>query len=185
MHECNSGEYWFYHKDSYPLGNPCLLQELINAASSEITIWDPYFNVTNVAGVKNDSSIFMNLKDNITIKILTHKGLDKNKKYLQDVRDSLKMIIPITKNCRFGLRVINRGDEAHDGGRFFHDRYLFIDRVDVYLMGSSVGFYVSPNDSTGMLKVTNETTKEFIGSIFQHYWDNSTAHQIPVMYLWT
>lgn len=45
MHECGQSEYWFYHKDTYPSDNPLMYQDLIDNATDEIIIWDPYFNV--------------------------------------------------------------------------------------------------------------------------------------------
>ena len=180
MHECGQSGYWFYHKGSYPNDNPLLYQQLVDNASNEIIIWDPYFNVNPP---HNDQDIFVNISNNITIKILAYKGLDRSSTYLNDVVNSLKIIIPPSKNCRFGLRVINKGDISNHGQRFFHDRFLIIDNSEVYLIGGSVGYHVKSEMSTGIFKVSNAETKDFIKSIFKHYWDNSTQHQIPVAYL--
>jgi phosphatidylserine/phosphatidylglycerophosphate/cardiolipin synthase-like enzyme len=181
MHECTSGEYWFYHVGSYPSDTPALYQQVIDSATREIIIWDPYFNVT----VPNsDQNIFMNIRDNITIKILTYKGLDKNVSYLTDIQNALRMIIPKSKDCRFGLRLINKGDAGNQRDRFFHDRFLIIDDNDVYLVGSSVGHHVNSfGESTGMFKILNDKTNIFIKSIFQYYWANSSKYEIPVGYL--
>ena len=180
MHECGQDQYWFYHKGSYPIDSPLLYQELVDNATNEIIIWDPYFNVKPPNA---DQNVFANIKNNITIKILTFKGLDRNQTYLTEVKDALKIIIPPSKDCRFGLRVINEGDVANQGGRFFHDRFLIIDETDVYLVGSSVGYHIQSKQSTGMFKVSNSDTKEFVKSIFKHYWDNSTQHQIQLTFL--
>ncbi|WP_223274581.1 hypothetical protein [Salibacter halophilus] len=107
MHECGQNEYWFYHKGTYPNENPLLYQKLINNATDEIIIWDPYFNVKPPNA---DQNIFQNINNNITIKILTTKGLDRSRSYLTDVQDALKTTITPAKDCRFGLRVINEGD---------------------------------------------------------------------------
>jgi len=42
------------------------------------------------------------------------------------------MTISPAKNCRFGLRVVNKGDIANQKGLFFHDRFLIIDDSDVF-----------------------------------------------------
>jgi len=178
MHECGQNEYWFYHKGSYPSDNPLQHQQLINDASNEIIIWDPYFNVIN-----SDQKIFTNIKKNITIKILTMKGLDSNQTYLTDVKNALKVVIPPCKDCRFGLRVINKGDSVNQGERFFHDRFLIIDDSDIYLIGSSLGYHIKSEVSTGIFKVSNENTKDFIKSIFSYYWNKSTFHEIPLTFL--
>lgn len=180
MHECGQEEYWFYHKGSYPSDNPLLYQDLINNATDEIIIWDPYFNVKPP---NTDQNVFTNIKNDITIKILTSKGLVKTMSYLTDVHNAVKTAISPAKDCRFGLRVINEGDEANQGERFFHDRFLIIDETNVFLVGSSVGYHIQPKLSTGIFKVSNNETKDFIKSIFKHYWDNSTQHQIPLAYL--
>jgi len=180
MQECGQDQYWFYHKGSYPNDNPLLYQELVDNATNEIIIWDPYFNVKHPNA---DQNIFANIRNNVTIKILTFKGLDRNQTYLTEVKDLLKTIIPPSKDCRFGLRVINTGDIANQGSRFFHDRFLIIDENNVFLVGSSVGYHIQSEQSTGIFKVYNTDTKEFIKSIFKHYWDNSTQHQIQLTYL--
>lgn len=180
MHECGADEYWFYHKESYPDEYPLLYERLIRNASNEIIIWDPYFNVKEP---NRDQDIFSNLKDNITIKILTFKGLDGRESYLSEVQNALKLVIPESKNCRFGLRVINKGDTINQGGRFFHDRFLIIDNTDLYLIGSSVGHHLKPEQSTGIYKVSNFETSNFIKSIFDYYWNNSYHHEIPTSYL--
>jgi hypothetical protein len=180
MHECGQNEYWYYYKGSYPNDNPLLYQHLIDNASSEIIIWDPYFNVELP---HSDQDVFTNIKNNITIKILTYKGLDGSQTYLTKVKNALKTTIPPTKDCRFGLRVINKGDIVNQGERYFHDRFLIIDDSEVYLIGSSLSYHLKPEKSTGIFKVSNSDTKDFIKSIFKYYWDHSTQHQIKLTYL--
>ena len=180
MHECGQDQYWFYHKGSYPNDNPLFYQDLVDNASSEIIIWDPYFNVKSPNA---DQNIFSNIKNDITIKILVYTSLQNKKNYLTDVQDALKLIIPPQKDCRFGLRLINNDDKHNQGDRFFHDRFLIIDETDVFLVGSSIGYHIQSELSTGIFKVSNIDTKEFIKSIFKHYWDNSKKHQIQLTYL--
>ena len=182
MHECGQSEYWFYHKDSYPIDNPLMYQELIDNATAEIIIWDPYFNVKLP---NTDQNIFSNIKNDITIKILTLKGLDSNLSYLSDVHNAIKSVIAPSKDCRFSLRVINKGDVANQGGRFFHDRFLIIDGVDVFFIGSSLGYHLKSEQSTGIFKVNNPDTRDFVLSIFQEYWNSSNQHEIPLTYLHT
>lgn len=180
MHECGQSEYWFYHKDTYPSDNPLMYQDLIDNANDEIIIWDPYFNVKPPNA---DQNIFTNIKNDITIKILTLKGLDSTLSYLTDVHNVVKSIIAPAKDCRFGLRVINKGDLANQGGRFFHDRFLIIDSANVFLIGSSLGYHLKSEQSTGIFKISNPATRDFILSIFQKYWNSSNQHEIPLAYL--
>ncbi len=182
MHECGQNEYWFYHKGSYPNDNPLLYQELVDNATNEIIIWDPYFNVYPYP--KNvDQNIFANIRNDITIKILVYSSLQNKRNYLNDVKDALKVVIPPSKDCRFGMRLINKDDEHNQGSRFFHDRFLIIDETNVFLVGGSVGYHIQSELSTGIFKVSNTDTREFVKSIFKHYWDNSTQHQIQLTYL--
>lgn len=183
MHECGQNEYWFYHKGSNPNDSPLLYQELVDSAISEIIIWDPYFHIQSPNG---DQEVFANIQNDITIKILTSRSLFRNSTYLADFKNSIKTVIPEAKNTRFGLRVINQTDTHNQGGRFFHDRFLIIDNKDVYLIGSSIEYHLRFENavSTGIFKVSNNETKDFIKSIFKYYWDNSTQHEIPLTFLY-
>jgi len=180
MHECGTGNYWFYHKGSFPDCEPLYYKYLIKNANSYIEIWDPYFNVSNEPG---DQNIFDEIPKNITLKILTLKGLVRSQSYLTDVLNSLKIKIPASKNIRFGLRLYNLGDDANQGNWFFHDRYLIIDQKDVYLIGSSVEWHIRSVGSTGIFKINNIETSQFIISIFNEYWKNALRHEIPVQFL--
>lgn len=182
MHECGQDEYWFYHKGSYPNDTPLLYQELVDNANNEIIIWDPYFHTKSPDG---DQDIFSSIKKDITIKILTYRGLGRNQQYLIDVKNALKTVISPSKDCRFGLRVINKSEPHIQGERFFHDRFLIIDNTDVYLIGSSIEYHLRYKNaiSTGIFKVSNNETKDFIKSIFKYYWDNSAKHEIPLTFL--
>ncbi|MBS1773971.1 MAG: hypothetical protein JST82_14025 [Bacteroidetes bacterium] len=176
----DSPEYWFYHLGDYLLGNPTYYGQLIDNANSYIEIWDPYFNVDPP---NSDQDVFRNIKDDVTIKILTIKKLSTSSNYLTDVENSLKSTITPSKNTRFGLRVINKSDAVNQGSRFFHDRFLIIDRSIVYLVGSSVGHHLSAKSSTGICKISNQETTSFILSLFDEYWRVSVNHHIPIRYL--
>src|SRR5579864_1409331 len=152
MHECGNGNYWFYHKDSFPGDPPLYYQTLINDAASYVEIWDPYFNIKHP---NNDQHIFNSVANGLTIKILTMKGLSSPGNYLVDVENALKTVILPHKNVRFGFRVINKGDPFNQAGRFFHDRFLIIDQLNVYLVGSSVSWHISSQSSTGIYKISD------------------------------
>ena len=182
MHDCGEGNYWFYHKGSYPNDPPLLYESLINSATQSIEIWDPYFNVSP-PHKNRDQDIFTSIGNDITLKILTTKGLDGTQSYLTEVHNSLKMKIPSSKNIRFGMRVFNKGDVANQGDWFFHDRLLIIDNMEVYLVGSSIGWHLKSNESTGIYKVESNKSKSFIRSIFAEYWKQADSHEIPIQFL--
>ena len=175
MHK--KGNYWFYHKESYPDDFPLKYIDLIKNATTYIEIFDPYFNIS-----KNDHDIFNDIQDGITIKILTLKGLTGNS-YFTNVLDAMRIKIPSSKNVRFGMRVINKGDLDEKNKYSFHDRFLIIDQQDIYLVGSSIGHYLRPQQSTGIYKVVDTPSKLFIKEIFDEYWRIAMNNEIPIQFL--
>lgn len=181
MHECGAGSYWYYHKGSYPNDPPLHYQQLISSATTYVEIWDPHVNIGNGS---NDLEIFDNVPVNITLKILTKKGLAGiNQTFLSDLHIGLKTRIPPSKNLRFGLRVFDKGDKANYESWFFHDRFLIIDQTDVFIIGSSIGWHVKSVESTGIFKVDKVETRAFIKSIFEEYWKQAFSNEIPIQYL--
>ncbi|HEV8515941.1 MAG TPA: hypothetical protein VGQ59_21820 [Cyclobacteriaceae bacterium] len=182
MHECGYGNFWFYHRRSYPNNEPLYLQHLISGVSSTIDIWDPY---VNIAPNDNDLLIFSNIPNDITLKILTMKGLKKpvNYNYLNDLVNGLKQVIPPGKNVRFALRVIDESDPIANEDWFFHDRLLILDKTRVFVVGGSVGYHRKPVKSTGIYKVENPDTCDFILTIFDEYWKYSIQNEIPLTFL--
>ena len=181
MHLDGVSKYSFYHKDSHPANEPLLYKQIIQSATSKIEIFDPYFNVT---GGNRDCDIFDIINNNITIKILSKKGLTKNPTYLTDIQNALKIKINAIQMVRFGVRVINPGDTSH-ANWIFHDRFLIIDDSDVYLIGGSIGYHIKADTSTGIYKIENSETIYFIKSIYLEYWKIAATYEIPVQYLHT
>jgi|ERR1035437_2765655 hypothetical protein len=183
MHDDGVGNYWFYHKGSFPADEPLLYKHIISSANSHIEIWDPYFNVN--APKNRDHDVFDLIKPNVTILILTMKGLDSPRSYLLDIQNALKLKIIKSMNVRFGLRVINKGDIANQGDWFFHDRFLIIDQSEVYIIGGSVGWHITAQQSTGIFKVDNPETKQFIMSLYTEYWKQASKYKIDIQFLHT
>ena len=77
---------------------------------------------------------------------------------------------------------MSRGDEKHNGW-IFHDRFLIIDECDVYLIGSSIGWHLSSQESTGVFRVKDQGTKDFIRSLYNEYWKQAIEYQIPVSFI--
>ncbi|MCD4793956.1 MAG: hypothetical protein K8R54_12020 [Bacteroidales bacterium] len=173
----NKGNYWFFYRETFPHDFPLMYNELIKNASNYIEIFDPYFNLS-----VNDQDVFNDIQDDLTIKLLTLKGLTGST-YLPDVLDAMKIKISSSKDVRFGMRVINKGDMNEKEKYSFHDRFLIIDQTNVYLIGSSIGHHLSPKQSTGIYKVDNTDTKEFIKEIFDEYWKKAMNNEIPIQFL--
>ena len=178
MYTCGEGNYWFYHKNSYPNNQPLLYSRLINEATEHIEIWDPHFNIKDSSD--GDHLLFGSIKQNVTLKILTLKGA--NAPLFEKIVPAFKSIIMSSYNIRFGMRFINTGVALNNNWKF-HDRFLIIDQTEVYLIGSSIGWHIRPSGSTGIFRVQNRTTVEFIQSLFKTYWDFASSLEIPVQYL--
>jgi hypothetical protein len=159
------GNYWFHHKPSFLNLNPCLYESIINNASSSINIWDPYFHFDNN---HPDYLIFNNINDNITLKILTSKGLEGVRaSYLVDVYNCFKTQIPSSKNMNFCIGAINK---KYKKDWDFHDRFLIIDNVIVYIIGASVEYNHVSIKSSGIFKVSNVNSSNFIINLFNKHW---------------
>ena len=174
----NKGNYWFFHKDSYPTDYPLLLNEIIKNANSHIEIFDPYFKVT---GRRSDQNIFNDISNDITLKMITISKQNINN-YKRDVLNAVRIKITSSKNIRFGMRIIDENAPA-DSGYVFHDRFLIIDQKDVYLVGSSIDYYLTPRKSSGIYKIDEEDTIKFIQEIYTEYWNKGINNEIPIQFL--
>jgi len=169
MFNDNTEDYWFYHKDSFPLNEPLLYKELLNGANSKIEVWDPYINTG-----QNEFEIFNSIKEDITVKFLTLKKLNKpcNANYISAIETEFKNAVSHLTNIRLGIRVVNESDPPNNENWFFHDRFLIIDREKVFLIGSSIGWHCKSNGATGIFRINDSATIEFIIAIFDEFWDH-------------
>jgi hypothetical protein len=176
-HEDRSGKYYFYHKvsSSQP---PKIYQHLVSQANSDVYVWDPYFN-TNGNG-NDDHLIFESIGNGITISLLTQKGISPGSPYLNEILDSLKLFIHPSKNTTIGIHIIDKGIESQEKW-LFHDRFLILDRTTVFIVGASLGWHIKSQNSTGIYRVTDQETANFIISIFDEYWNiasNKFKHRL-------
>ncbi len=180
MHTDKIDRYWFYHLETYPTDIPLKYMDLIKSAASSIYIWDPYFNIDST---KPDYVLFNNINDNVLIRILTVKKLAKaaNINFLNDTLTKVKSAVS-ANDVEFGMRVINES-EGIEKKWLFHDRFLIIDNNDFYYIGSSVGYHIYTEKSTGIYKITDIETKELIEALFEYYWDKGKANEIPIQFL--
>jgi hypothetical protein len=166
------GKYWFYHRPSDPSQKPGLYKSIVTNAQYSIDIWDPYFHVSGKSNP--DHLVFDSINDDIKIRILTSKGLsDGRVNYLEEVYDAIKLLIPASKNISFCVGVINTFRKRDWK---FHDRFLIVDRNEVYIIGASVEFNHSSLESCGIYKITTPETANFINIQFDTYW-NQTEKQ--------
>lgn len=164
------GKYWFHHKPSFPDTNPTLYKKLIMDAELSIEIWDPYFHIDI------DCTVFSETKSNLTIQILTQKGLNGiHSDYKERLFKKMQEIILEEKRISFCLGVINKCEFKNKNWEF-HDRFLIIDRKKVYLVGASIEYFHISKKPTGIYRVTNERTLTFIISLFETYWEKTEKY---------
>ena len=65
----------------------------------------------------------------------------------------------------------------------FHDRFLIIDQKTTYLIGSSIGYHIESNQSTGIYMVNDDLSADFIKEIFVEYWKAAYECEIPIQYI--
>lgn len=180
MEVCDSNKYYFYHKPDNLSNNPKLYAMLIQSATSYIDIWDPYFNIPHSSAAKSDSRIFSDVSSNVEIRILTEKAYSKSSTYSEDLKNAISNQLPTgSTNIRLGARFIDPG-HGKTKDWIFHDRYLICDRSEVYLVGASVSSHLDPHHSTGIYKVDDPNTIDFIIGLFNLYWTQAVANELPM-----
>ncbi|MCW3467652.1 hypothetical protein [Chitinophaga nivalis] len=181
MHDDGQPVYWFYHKESFPVDPPLLYQQLIAGAKSFIEIWNPYFNVPS--GTPGDAIIFTSVQLQVTIKLLTQKGMTRGNPYLQAVENAMQIVIPASRQVRFGLRVVNKSNTTMENW-WFHDRMLIIDKTNFYLVEAPIGHHISVQGSTGIYSVKDHATQSFMRQLFDIYWLQASNCEIAVKNLY-
>lgn len=178
MRKCDSDKYYFYHMPDSPDNAPELYKHLLCRAISQIDIWDPYFNVSSI-DKPDDTSIFDSLvQSNIKVNILTIR--QKKSDYFDSIKSKLLYVLPDNvDNISFYIRCIDSGDIDNKKWQF-HDRILIIDRTDVFLVGASIGYNISPHRSFGIYKIYDVNTMSFILNMFQQYWQQGVQNELTL-----
>lgn len=151
--------YAHYLRDSATKPAPTYYKALLEGATRKVIIWDPYFN-------QNDTEIFSWLKNTVDVTVLSSKSA-MHTGYLQDLVDNTKLQLPNTLrgSCVFTFGYIDTCRYGADMWKS-HDRYLIIDDIDYYLIGSSVSYHREAHQSTGIYQVTEQRDKDVIQDAF-------------------
>ena len=161
----STGKYWYHLKPRFPDSHPTLYKKIISEAERSIRIWDPHIHENK------DCVIFTEVKNNIAIEILTLKSLNgTHANFMTLFVDEMKKVIPVEKSVSFCLGVI---DKYTNKEWEFHDRFLIIDRFQVYLVGGSVEYNHTSKMGSGIYKVTDTITSQFIIDLFAKYWNET------------
>lgn len=141
---------------------PGLYQYALGLASDEIWVWDPYFHQV-------DGAIFGAItKAGVKIKMITEP-----KVALNDFKDGVvsHMETAMTASVKVGCTItITQAKGTGFSDWKTHDRFLIVDRTQVYLIGSSVGNYQFQAESTGAYEVVDGKDKELIVKAFEYHW---------------
>lgn len=141
---------------------PSLYQYVLGLAVNEVCIWDAYFHQV-------DGAIFGSLNHaGIAIKMIAEP-----KTPLTDFKNGVVTNMETAMNAavKVGCSItITQAKGTPYSIWKMHDRFLIVDRTHVYLIGSSVGNYLSPCESTGAYEVTDNNDKDLIIKAFDYFW---------------
>ena len=141
---------------------PSLYQYVLGLAVNEVCVWDAYFHQVDGAifGSLNHSGIAIKMITEPKIPLTDFKnGVVTNMETAMDAALKVGCSITITQAKGTPYSVWK-----------MHDRFLIVDRIHVYLIGSSVGNYLSPSESTGAYEITDNNDKELIIKAFDYFW---------------
>lgn len=172
----------YFHAPSIYPDTPLLYREIINQATQSIDIMDPYFHVQDGNPDYEDAEIFMDIQNNLEIRIITEVKDNCVDFYRRNAEITIRRYITADKNCRLGMKMIRTN--INPVSRFhFHDRFLIIDNSRIYIVGGSIENHRICHNSTGIYELTSPPSQEFIKDIFAYYWANATDEVIPMKYL--
>lgn len=171
-------DYYFFdnRKEEYP----DLFKQLLAAATEQIQIWDPYYDENKDAELFEDVNA-----DKMDIEILTtqdHHGY--NNRSAQEFADNILIAIPKqnTPKCKVTVRSFaNRAkNRAGDLIPLWHDRYLIIDKAEVFLIGPSMTSQIETKRSFGIFRLNLAEDINNVKKYFNEYRDELTSSQNPV-----
>lgn len=172
-------QYWFYDHPTALTLPPMLYKQLIEGACHSVCIWDPYFNVPGSSNkersMDDDSKLFSYIRQPLHLRYLLDRPEIKAEMY-QDWENSISKNITLNDkaNLKIEFGYINKKSETHFSKFWeFHDRFLIIDKRDVYLMGASVGYHLNPTHSTGICKLEHDSDIDIVIQQFERYWSEA------------
>lgn len=155
--------YAFFHHPEMMTSEPLMYKNLVASATRSVEIWDPYFNDT-------DTELFSYLQNNTKVKVLlcTTKPL-----FLSKAPSMWKLSSNIQLTGKSGVQImfgcVDKGNNTYKVWEW-HDRWLIIDDERVFLIGSSLAYYLKPINTTGIYELKSEEDKELVKEMFKKYW---------------
>lgn len=162
--------YSFYLRDCNTKPAPTMYGNLISGATSKIIIWDPYIH-------HQDISVFSQLTCAVDIVLLTLMGAQKWSNWQTGIINEFRQMVPTAflDETSLTLAYIDKAQHGDDlNGKWqFHDRFLIIDDMDYYLVGSSIAHHLSAKQSTGIMKLEHDVDKALIYDVFSKTFDQA------------
>ena len=146
------GKFYHFYDKMKTRGLPGHYLSLLKGAKQSIAIWDPHYR-------QCDCSVFSEIEqDGIYIEILTICECSEIKAdmdaFASKVLNTIdKTDVPICKVKVYSLAPYNIRQEW---SAEWHDRFLIIDNIDVYLVGASLDSHEKSKRSYGIYQLTEK-----------------------------
>jgi hypothetical protein len=153
--------YHFYCKPDGGGVAPILYQHVLGLAEHKVWVWDAYFH-------QPDGAIFGAFTHSgVEVKIITEPKVP-----IEAFKSGCvaAMETAMSAAVKVGCSVTIAQAKAAFADWKNHDRFLIVDESRVYLIGSSVSYYLSVGESTGAYEVTSVADKDLIIKAFNYYW---------------
>ncbi len=158
------GEKYFFHDQAN--GKPALYQHLLSKATASITIWDPYFTLSA-------AEIFSEIRQNgLHINILTLTKQEQKERDVDDLIDQIAYTLRNNELSRFEIEIncylqdyIDRAQRDVKNRvklKMWHDRFLIIDGIYAYLVGSSLDEQRDSLKNFGICFIDNSNDRDLI-----------------------
>lgn len=170
------GSHYAFYKMAFMSAHiPLYYGNIIQTAKRTVSIWDPYFNISEE---DDDSRIFSYQTTGLKWRFLMNKcKRDNFKTCAASWETNIRHQVPYTHKSNTEIEFRNFND---DGVWSFHDRFLIIDGetkdCKVYLVGGSVSFHLRAIHATGICELEDEDDKKLVKDMFDLYWKNARKY---------
>ena len=162
------GKYYHFYDRKLSSNNPGLYQELLASAEDSIVIWDPHYRECRC-------DVFSGIhKDGIYIEILTICHDEESKADIEAFGNTILNAIDDTDvpNCKVRINALAPRGLRQIGGTEWHDRYLIIDNMKVFLVGASIDAQEKTHRSFGIYEVTEIDDINLVVDAYNDYKSN-------------
>lgn len=170
----------YYFFDNRKEETPNLYKQLLAVATEQIQIWDPYYDEDKDAELFEDVTA-----EKMEIEILTTQNKRPTNRTAQEFADNILNAIPKkqTPKCKVVVRSFAKGakNRKNDVIPLWHDRFLIIDKTEVFLIGPSMTSQVETKRSFGFYRLTDVEDIKVIKKYFESYRNELTSSQYPVI----